>query len=76
MKKLTRTIFLIFVLSVSAFAEGTMHTGGRTCPPNETCFTASAEPGRTSEKKESREPTGLTRTIFKDIFDFLQSLFV
>ena len=76
MKKFTWTITLIFVLSLSAFADGTMHTGGRNCQPNQTCLAVSGQPDRTPEKKGVREPNNPRGSFFKDIFDFLQSFFV
>lgn len=38
MKKITISFLLLFVLSLTAFAEGEIHTGGRSCPQNQTCL--------------------------------------
>lgn len=39
MKKFATILVLLFVLSVPVFAEGDIHTGGRTCPQGQTCLT-------------------------------------
>jgi hypothetical protein len=67
MKKFATILVLLFVLSVSAFAEGDIHTGGRSCPQGQqTCFTNTGE-YPIGEKSEN--------PIIKDIFDFLKSIF-
>lgn len=66
MKKFATVLVLLFVLSVSVFAEeGQIPIGGRTCPQGQVCFT------------EGEIPTGgkSDNTIYQDIFDFLKSIF-
>ena len=38
MKKFATILVLLFVLSISAFADGDIHTGGIACPQGQTCF--------------------------------------
>lgn len=66
MKKFTTILVLLFVLSVSAFAEGDIHTGGRSCPQGQTCITNT---GEYPAGGKSENP------IYQDIFDFLKSMF-
>lgn len=62
MKKITTIFVLLFVLTVSAFAEGEYPTGGKTCPQGQTCSTGEYPTG------------GLSQTV-KDVFDYLTSIF-
>lgn len=66
MKKFTTILVLLFVLCVSAFAEGEIPTGGKTCPQGQVCFSDTGE-----------YPTGgkSENPIYQDIFDFLKSIF-
>ena len=66
MKKFATILVLLFVLSVSAFAEGDIHTGGKSCPQGQTCL---AEDGQYPTSGKSENP------IIKNIFDFLKSIF-
>jgi hypothetical protein len=67
MKKFASTLVLLFVLSVSAFAEeGQIPIGGRTCPQGQTCFTNT---GDIPNGGKSEQP------IYQDIFDYLKSIF-
>ncbi|MGC2237627.1 MAG: hypothetical protein WA584_15800 [Pyrinomonadaceae bacterium] len=67
MKKFATILVLLFVLSVSAFADdGTIHTGGKTCPQGQTCF---ADDGTIHTGGITESP------IIKDIYDFLKSIF-
>jgi hypothetical protein len=69
MKKFACTFFLTFVfvfsLSTSASAEGDIGHGGRSCPPNTTCFVDNQEP-----TTQTDEPT-----IIKTVMDYLAQLF-
>ena len=38
MKKITFSFILLFVLTFTAFADGDIHTGGKSCPQNQTCL--------------------------------------
>lgn len=62
MKKLTISFILLFILSLTAFAEGDIHTGGRNCPQNQTCLVE-------SNQTESDNP------IISAVKDFLDLLF-
>jgi hypothetical protein len=65
MKKVFSTIVLLAALSSFALAEGTTHSGGRSCPLDQTCL---VDPGdRTNPDK--KEP------FYKDLFDYLKKLF-
>jgi hypothetical protein len=67
MKKFTTILVLLFVLSVSAFAdEGQIPAGGKSCPQGQqTCLTEGDI--LTGGKSDN--------TIIKEIFDFLKSIF-
>lgn len=39
MKKIAFSFLLLVVLTISVFADGDIHTGGRSCPQGQTCFT-------------------------------------
>jgi len=66
MKKFATILVLLFVLSISAFAEGEYPIGGKSCPQGQTCFTNAGE-----------YPAGgkSDNTIYTDIYDFLKSIF-
>jgi hypothetical protein len=67
MKKSATILVLLFVLSVSVFAdEGTTHSGGKSCPQGQqTCLIEGTT--HSGGKPES--------VIIKNIFDFLKSIF-
>lgn len=65
MKKFATTLVLLFVLSVSAFADGQYPAGGRTCPQGQTCF---VDEGQIPIDNKSDD------TIIKSFFDFLKSI--
>jgi hypothetical protein len=65
MKKFATILVLLFVLSVSAFAEGEIPIGGKACPQGQICLTD----GTTHSGGKSENP------IIKDIYDFLKSIF-
>jgi len=67
MRKFATILVLLFVLSVSVFAEGDIHTGGRTCPQGQTCLADNGGIIHTGGKSENQ--------IIKEIFDFLKSIF-
>lgn len=66
MKKIATILVLLFVLSVSAFAEGETPAGGKTCPPGQTCLSNTGEIPIVGKSEN---------TIYQDIFDFLKSVF-
>jgi hypothetical protein len=66
MKKFATMFVLLFVLSVSVFAEGEFPLGGKSCPQGQTCL---AEDGQYPTGGKSENP------IIKDIYDFLKSIF-
>ena len=66
MKKIATILVLLFVLSVSAFAEGGYPIGGKSCPQGQqTCLTE----GEIPASGKSDNP------IYKEIYDFLKSIF-
>lgn len=66
MKKFTSILVLLFVLSVSTFADdGTTHSGGKSCPQGQTCLTDGTT--HSGGKPQSQ--------IIKNIYDFLTSIF-
>lgn len=66
MKKIATIFVLLFVLSVSVFAEGDILIGGgKSCPQGQTCLTDGDIPlGGKSDNP-----------IIENIFDFLKSIF-
>jgi len=38
MKKIMISSVLLFILSLTIFAEGEIHIGGKSCPQNQTCL--------------------------------------
>lgn len=70
MKKFTATVVLLFVLSVSAFADGEIPLGGKNCPQGQTCLTGEIPLGGRAETSDSTETT-----IYTEIFDFITSIF-
>lgn len=65
MKKFATILVLLFVLSISAFAEGDIHTGGLACPIDQTY----------SVKGEIPIGGVIEDSVFKNIYDFLKSIF-
>lgn len=65
MKKFATIFVLLFVLSVSAFADGQIPVGGKSCSQGQTCLT------------EGEIPAGgkSDNAIIENIFDFLKSIF-
>jgi hypothetical protein len=67
MKKIVITFILSLVLSISVFADGETHNGGRSCPQGQTCF-AGSTPGQRAEKPN----VSRFYKEIKDIFVFLK----
>ncbi len=65
MKKFTLMFVLLLVLSISALAEGEIPIGGKSCPNGQNCLVSSTEISKDIP----------TQTFYKDIFDFLKSIF-
>ena len=51
MKKIVFTLVLSMVLSMSVFAEGETHDGGRACTPEQTCSS-----GNTTDDPNNTDP--------------------
>lgn len=66
MKKTITILVLLFVLTVSVFAEGDVPIGGgKSCPPGQTCLTDGDVPlGGISDN-----------SIYGEMLDFLKSIF-
>jgi hypothetical protein len=66
MKKIATILVLVFVLSVSAFADGEIPAGGKNCPQGQTCFSNVGE-----------YPIGgkTENSIYQNVFDFLKAIF-
>lgn len=72
MKKIAFTFILLFVLSISAFAEGETHNGGRSCPQGQTC--SEQEPTNTQVSRQEKPGiTVFTFQEFRNFFGFLKS---
>lgn len=67
MKKIVITFFLSLILSISVFADGETHNGGRSCQPNQTCFA-----GSTPEQPVEKPDVSRFYREIKDIFVFLK----
>lgn len=65
MKKFATILVVLLVLSFSAFAEGEIPIGGKSCPQGQSCFTEGEYPAG----GKSENP------IIIDIYDFLKSIF-
>ena len=66
MKKIATILVLLFVLSVSTFAEGEYPIGNKSCPQGQTCLADEGEypaGGKTED------------TTYLDIFNFLKLIF-
>ena len=86
MKKFALIFALLFVLSVSVFAEGgIIHTGGKSCPEGQTCLTdgdihtggKTCPDSQTCSDDEGIIHTGgkSDNSVYKEIFDFLKLIF-
>lgn len=79
MKKIVFTFVLLFVLSVSVFAEGEVHTGGRSCPQGQTCFTdSSADTKQINDSVSRQNKTTVSNFLsidFRNFYLFLKSVF-
>jgi hypothetical protein len=67
MKKSATILVLLFVLSISVFAEGEYPAGGKSCPQGQTCFANEGDILIGGGKSEN--------LIIKNIYDFLKSIF-
>lgn len=65
MKKFATILVLLFVLSISVFADGQYPAGGKSCPQGQTCI---VDDGQFPIGNKSDDP------IIKSIFDFLKSI--
>jgi len=71
MKKVATTVVLLFVLSISIFAEGEIPLGGKNCPQGQTCLTGEIPlGGKANESSDDSE-----NPVYRDIFDFIKSIF-
>ena len=61
MRKFASILILLFVLSISAFAEGDIPLGGKSCPQGQTCSNDG------DEKSDN--------SIYQDVLDFLKTIF-
>jgi hypothetical protein len=66
MKNFVLAFTLLLVLSFTVTADdGTTHTGGKTCSPEQTCFV------------QPDNPTILKgKTVYKELFDFFIQIFI
>ena len=85
MKKFVTMVVLLFVLSISAFADGQYPIGNRICPQGQTCIVADGQfpignktcgQGQTCLVNDGEYPIGgkFNDPIIKSIFDFLKSI--
>lgn len=65
MKKFATILVLLFVLSVSAFAEGEYPIANKSCPQGQTCLVDDGEYPIANKSDD---------TIIESIFDFLDSV--
>lgn len=82
MRKLSILITLMFALTVTGFAEGDIHTGGRTCPTGQTCLYDPQEPSDTpipqnddSLTEDSETSENSSGLLINQIYVFLNSIF-
>ncbi len=67
MKKVATILVLLFVLSISAFADGQFPIGGKSCPQGQQICLAAE--GQIPASVKSENP------IYEEILDFLKSIF-
>ena len=86
MKKFATILVLLFVLSVSTFADGVIHIGNRNCPQGQTCLTDGGIRTRRNRTDYPQSQTDLTDgdisigglmedSIIGNVFYFLKSIF-
>lgn len=85
MKNIVFTLVLSMVLSISVFADGVTHDGGRACPPEQSCPTASdSDTGNTTDNQLTGNPISVQpeTTVsdfmlidFGNFYLFLKSIF-
>lgn len=77
MKKFTLIFALLLTLSVSILADdGTTHTGGKSCLPEQTCFVDDGTThtgGKSNLSNQTTDSSG--DTVLLNILDFLNSIF-
>ena len=78
MKKIMFTFVLSLVLSISAFADGVTHDGGRSCPQGQTCYTDSNKDTKQPNNSVSRQPKTTVSNFpwidFRNFYLFLKSI--
>ena len=78
MKKIVFTFVLSLVLSISVFADGEVHTGGRSCPQGQTCFTDNNTNTKPVNNSVSRQPKTTVSDFswidFRNFYLFLKSV--
>lgn len=83
MKKIVFTLVLSMVLSISVFAEGETHNGGRACLPEQSCPTANnSDTGNDNTQPTDNLISGQPETTVSDLmladfghlYLFLQSI--
>ena len=71
MKKIVFTFVLSLVLSISVFADGETHNGGRSCPQEQTCYTDSSIDANQANISVARPPkTTVSDFPWSDIGNF------
>ena len=78
MKKIAFSFVLLVVLTISVFGEGDIHTGGRSCPQGQTCFTDSNTDTKQIKNSVSRQPKTTVSNFlwidFRNFYLFLKSV--
>ena len=78
MKKIVSTFVLLIVLSISVFADGVTHAGGRSCPQGQTCYTDSNKDAKQSNNSVSRQTKTTVSNFpwidFRNFYLFLKSV--
>jgi hypothetical protein len=78
MKKIVFTFVLSLVLSVSGFADGVTHDGGRSCPQEQTCYTdsntATKQPNNSVPRSSKITVSNLQWIDFRNFYLFLKSI--
>ena len=79
MKKIVFTFILSLILSISVFADGVTHDGGRSCPQGQTCFTDSNSDTKQINNSVSRQSKTTVSDFpwidFGNFYLFLKSIF-
>lgn len=64
MKKFAFTILMMFVLTVSVFADGEIPIGGKSCPTGQACFVSQTENDKTQDFTVTWKIFGFFKNIF------------